>query len=164
MRSKAGWVGTGFIAALAASAAAGAPQAAGGAEPVLGARGVAALAKRTAKQWGDSRPRDIRYATGTLEDVLGLIEPGAKPQPGGQIGGAQSEVDLIAVWGRFTADVSTPRGAKPPTGSVLELIVDARTGFAERRALTARLRVPLSHLGRVIDLGHGDSSSPPHRR
>ena len=121
-----------------------------------------------AKAWGDRHPRDIRFATGTLEDAMAVFEPQAirnpniSPNGPAAEGGADSEVDLIAVWGKFHANVSVPRGAKAPKGTVMELIVDTHSGFVEMRSLGDRLPAPLSRLGRVIDLHKGSGGSPPH--
>jgi hypothetical protein len=134
----------------------------------LGARGVEGVALRVAKAWGERHPHAIEYATGTLEDATAVIAPDAvsnrngSPTPPDAEGGARSAVDLIAVWGHFTANGSTPHGAKAPTGTVMELIVDAHSGFVEVHSLSHRLPAPLSRLGSVRVL-HGAGGGPhPH--
>lgn len=156
-RASRGWIRAAAIAAAAAGACLGAGPAEAGTEAVLGARGVEAIARRVAAQWGDARPRDIRYASGTREDAMKLLAPssGSNPSVSPAGPGAQSEVDLVAAWGRFTADVPGPRGAPAPKGTVLELLVDAHSGFVEMRSLGNRLPAPLSKLGRVDDLHRG---------
>lgn len=135
---------------------------------VGGARGVESVALHAAKAWGDPHPRDIRFATGTLEHAMAVLEPQAignpnvSPNGPDAQGGADSEVDLIAVWGHFHANVSGPRGAKAPAGNVMELIVDTHSGFVEMRSLRDRIAAPLSRLGPVTDLHKGSGGSPPH--
>jgi hypothetical protein len=154
---------TAAVTAAALTAPAGADSGA-----VLGARGVEGVAVRIAKAWGERHPRTIEYASGTLEDAMAVLaphavrDPNASPNGPDAQGGAHSAVDLIAVRGHFTANVSPPRGAKAPTGTVMELIVDAHSGFVETRALSDRLPAPLSRLGvvRVLRGAHSD----PHRR
>jgi hypothetical protein len=154
---------TAAVTAAALGAPAGADSGA-----VLGARRVEGAALQLAKAWGERHPRTIEYASGTLEDAMAVLAPDAVRNPNASPngpdaqGGAHSAVDLIAVWGHFTANVSTPPGAKAPTGTVMELIVDAHSGFVETRSLSHRLPAPLSRLG-VVRVLRG-THSVPHRR
>jgi hypothetical protein len=152
------------LAAAALSAVAGADGA-----PTLGARGVAGIARHAAQQWGERHPHSLEFVTASLgaaKDVVGGNAPAqpAPPDPAASQGAASSEVDVIAVWGHFTANASPPRGAKAPTGTVLELIVDAHTGAIETRALYHRVPVPLSRLGTVRRLELGGAPRHPGAR
>jgi hypothetical protein len=154
---------TAAVTAAALSAPAGADSGA-----VLGARRVEGAALRLAKAWGERHPRTIEYASGTLEHAMAVLAPDAVRNPNvspngpDAEGGAHSAVDLIAVRGHFTANVPTPPGARAPTGTVMEMIVDAHSGFVEMQSLSDRLPAPLSRLGvvRVLRGAHSD----PHRR
>jgi hypothetical protein len=154
----------GLVAALAlALAGSAAPAAAAGAAgPALGARGVEGVARRAAGQWGEKHPRRLEYTTAALQPAKEVVAgeapaaPLAAPDSNAPAGDARSLVDVVVMRGHFTANLG-PRGAKPPTGTVLELVIDAHTGAIEMRSLRNRVPVPLSRLGQVrrIALGGG---------
>ncbi|MCW3033869.1 MAG: hypothetical protein JWM60_2214, partial [Solirubrobacterales bacterium] len=153
----------GLVAVTAAAVTVVALSAPAGADSgtALGARGVEGVALRVARAWGDRHPRAIEYASGTLEDAMAVLEPeggSTSPSSPGDVE-SHSAVDLIAVWGHFTSNGSRPRGTKAPTGTVMELIVDAHSGFVEVRSLSHRLPAPLSRLGSVRVL-HGAGGGP----
>jgi hypothetical protein len=79
------------------------------------------IARKAARQAGDPRPTLVQYAKGThaRDNVVasGDIVPG------------DEVCDLIAVRGHFIAkDAQAPPGAPDPTGSVLTLVVNAKSG------------------------------------
>jgi hypothetical protein len=159
IRRLAGSVG-GALAALALAAPAGA-------DVVLGARGVEGVARRVARHWGEPDPTRIEYASGSLAQAMTVVGSGrdstlnlhttAPGTPG-------SLVDVVAVKGHFSANVSVPRGSRPPTGTVMELVIDAHSAFVEVRRLSDRLPAPLSRLGPVRRLGAGPGGPRLHAR
>lgn len=157
----------GLVAVLALMASSVPALADGSSGAVLGARGVEGVARRAAKRWGEKHPQKIAYTTAALAPGRKVADgeapgrPLAAPDSGSPAGDPTSLVDVIAVWGHFTANASPPRGAKAPTGTVLELVVDAHTGAIETRSLSDRVRVPLSRLGTVHRIQLGPSA--PHR-
>jgi hypothetical protein len=95
-----------------------------GRPPRLPESRILRLAKRAAAEDGDASPSLIQHAEGTrfLAVLIGA---------GGDLVFAWNWSDLIAVRGHFTInDAPGPPGAKPITGTVMTLVVDARTGQA----------------------------------
>lgn len=79
------------------------------------------IALQAAKRAGDRHPSLIQHAAGRREQ--------ANKVASGDIVPGLTWCYLIAIRGRFVLnDVSTPPGAKPPTGTVMTLVVNARTG------------------------------------
>jgi hypothetical protein len=97
---------------------------------------------RAARQAGDSRPTLVQYAEGSR--ARDNVVTSGDIVPGGE------SCFLIAVRGHFIAkDAITPPGAKDPTGSVLTLVVDAKTG--EQFDFSIGDKYPrLAKLGRVV--------------
>jgi hypothetical protein len=157
----------GLVAAVVLLAWSAPAYADGSSGAVLGARGVEGIARHAAKQWGEKHPQRIAYTTAALAPAMKVAAgeapatPLVAPDSESPAGDPASLVDVVAVWGHFTANVHPPRGAKAPTGTVLELVVDAHTGAIESRSLSDRVRVPLSRLGKVHRLDLGPSA--PHR-
>jgi hypothetical protein len=155
------------LVATAALAAWSAPAYADGSSgAVLGARGVEGVARRAAKQWGEKHPQRIAYTTASLASGLEVVageapaRPLVAPDSGAPSGAPTSLVDVVVVRGHFTPNGSPPRGARIPPGTVLELVVDAHTGWIAMRSLSDRVRVPLSSLGTVHWIQSGPSA--PH--
>jgi hypothetical protein len=82
--------------------------------------GLVQIALVAAKNAGDPRPTLVQYSEGTRRHA-NLVDSGDI------VPGAQRSY-LIAERGHFTLkDASIPAGAQAPTGSVLTLVVNART-------------------------------------
>lgn len=78
-------------------------------------------ALRAATQAGDRHPSLIQHAEGTRERANKIAWRDTVPD--------FNWCYLIAVRGKFVLhDVSSPPGAKPPKGTVLTLVLDAKTG------------------------------------
>lgn len=112
-----------------------------GPRPSLSEQRILALAERAASNSGDPRPTLIQHAAGTRFSAVRISS-----------GDLVFEWDwsyLIAIRGHFTATgASIPPGAKPPTGSVITLVVDARTGLVTDFGISNRYP-PLAKLGPV---------------
>lgn len=148
------------VAALAAPAVSVPTASAQPAAPVLGARGVEAVALRAARAYGERHPSSISYASGTLADASRMTVPKGSPPPSFGSAEGSALVDLVLLRGNFTATGPRPRHTRAPRGRVLELIVDAHRANIEIRALwTLHAPEPLSALGRVIVL-HGAGAQP----
>jgi len=84
----------------------------------------------------------LRAATGVTDPTGGL---------GSAVNG-QEVVDLVVMHGYFHVNGSPPRGHHIAPGKVLELIIDAHTGFVQGLTLSDEVPVPLSQLGPVTRL------------
>jgi hypothetical protein len=92
-----------------------------GPRPTLSEQRILALADQAASGSGDPRPTLIQHAEGTRFEAVRISS--------GDLIFEWTWSYLIAMRGHFTATgASVPPGAKVPTGSVLTLVVDARTG------------------------------------
>ena len=92
-----------------------------GPEPSLSEQRIITLAEQAAAGSGDPKPTLIQHAEGTHFDAVRISE--------GDLVFEWNWSYLIAIRGHFTAiGAPIPPGAKPPTGTVLTLVVDARTG------------------------------------
>jgi hypothetical protein len=116
--------------------------------PVLSERRILGMAERAAGGAGDRKPTLIQHAAGTRFDAVRISS--------GDLVFEWNWSYLIAIRGHFTAfDASYPPGSKPPTGTVLTLVVDARTGRVSDGGLGNRYP-PLAELGPVTtDLRSG---------
>jgi LDH2 family malate/lactate/ureidoglycolate dehydrogenase len=72
----------------------------------------------------------------------------------GERAAMEASVYVIEMNGNFTlADAHMRPGESAPQGSVLRLVVDARTGVLEGRSLSTTVQAPLENLGKVKELG-----------
>jgi hypothetical protein len=112
-----------------------------GPRPTLSEQRILTLAEQAASRSGDRGPTLIQHAAGTRFEAV-LISSGD----------LVFEYDwsyLIAIRGDFKGvDASIPPGAKPPTGTVITLVVDARTGQVTDGGIGNRYP-PLAELGPV---------------
>ncbi len=112
-----------------------------GAEPRLSEQRILTLALQAAASNGDPHPSLIEHAEGTRFEAV-LVSSG-------DLVFEWNWSILIAVRGRFTAtDISIPPGARVPTGTVLTLVINARTGQGTDFGLGGR-SPPLDRLGPV---------------
>jgi hypothetical protein len=112
-----------LASALAAAGCGSAPFAAGGMVPGGVTGRLTAIAHRAAAINGDPHPVWITAVLTTRAKALTSATPGDLVP-----GSARVKVFLITMRGDFTANaVSTPSGAKAPTGRYLSLVIDART-------------------------------------
>lgn len=87
----------------------------------LSERQIKRIALKAARQAGDSHPILIQHADGRRDEANGIAF--------GEVVPGYTWCDLIAIRGRFGLnDVSSPPGAKAPAGTVMTLLVDAKTG------------------------------------
>lgn len=117
-----------------------------GPRPSLSEQRILALGEQVAARSGDPRPTLIQHAAGTHFEAVRIS--------GGDLVFEWNWSYLIAVRGHFTAtDAPIPPGAKPPTGTVITLVVDARSGRVTDFGISDRYP-PLAELGPVTtDLG-----------
>jgi hypothetical protein len=93
-----------------------------GPEPRMSEHRLLALAEQAAAQTGDRSPWLIQHVETTRFEAVRISS-------GGDLVFAWNWSYLIAERGRFTAGgASIPPGAHAPSGSVLTIVVDARTG------------------------------------
>jgi hypothetical protein len=94
-----------------------------GREPELGERRLLTLALQAAQANGDPHPSLVQHAEGARFEAV-LVSSG-------DLVFEWNWSILIAIRGHFTAtNVPVPPGARPPTGTVLTLVIDARSGHA----------------------------------
>jgi hypothetical protein len=116
---------------------------------------VLQIALSEAKSNGELHPSRIMTASGRLKKALKVFDPqsGITPYGIALFGGANTPVDLVALYGHFTHyGAKLPPFTRRPRGRVIELIVNAHTGDVLAFALLNKLRAPLSRLGRVSRL------------
>ena len=113
-----------------------------GPRPSLDEQRILALAERAASGAGDPKPTLIQHAVGTHFDAVRISS--------GDLVFEWNWSYLIAIQGHFIAFGATPipPGAKPPTGTVITLVVDTRTGRVTDSGLSNRYP-PLAELGPV---------------
>jgi hypothetical protein len=107
--------------------------------PELPLERIEGIATAQASRAGESTPAEISVGKGSLEDAMRSVDPSTS------VSGASSPgyramlatpVDLVVMHGHFTLnDAHVPRGVQAPGGPVLDLIIDAHTGFVIGRAL-----------------------------
>ena len=117
--------------------------------PVLTHKQVLQIALTEAKRSADPHPKRIEMVSGSLRAATGVTDPT------GGLGSAvngQEVVDLVVMHGYFHVNGSPPRGHHIAPGKVLELIIDAHTGFVQGLTLSDEVPVPLSQLGPVTRL------------
>jgi hypothetical protein len=125
-----------------------------GPRPTLSERRILTLAEQAATGSSDPNPTLIQHAAGTRFDAVVISS--------GDLIFEYNWSYLIAIRGHFTAtDASYPPGAKPRTGTVITLVVDARTGKVTDGGIGNRYP-PLAKLGPVTtDLPVGGGASFP---
>lgn len=108
-----------------------------------GTAGLAALARLAARANRAPVPASVQYVTTSWDKTAPLT--GSRVTRTGQ-------VYVLQLRGHFTAvDASVPPGARPPTGKVLTIVVDAATGMVIDTRLT-RSAPSLTALGTVRPL------------
>ncbi|MFI4977205.1 MAG: hypothetical protein ACHQC8_00785 [Solirubrobacterales bacterium] len=126
--------------------------------PELSVTRVEEIAQTQAGQAGDVGP-SMSLGKGTLEQAMRSIDPsttfpeaGTSTETGAQIRKMLSEpVALVVMQGQFTlTNARVRKGAPPPTGSVLDLVVDSHTGAVVGRALPIRQEVPIQEGGALV--------------
>lgn len=118
------------------------------AHSTLPERRLLALAEHAAKADGDAEPTLIQHAAGTRYDAVRISS--------GDLVYEWNWSYLIAIRGHFIAtDVSVPAGAPAPSGTVITLVVDAKTAHVTDGGI-GNLYPPLRRLGPVTtDLRRG---------
>ncbi len=112
-----------------------------GPRPTLSKSRILTLAERTAAGNGDPNPTLIQHAAGTRFDAVRISS--------GDLVFEWNWSYLVAIRGRFTADgAPIAAGAKPPTGTVITLVLDARSGQVTDFGIGNRYP-PLAQLGPV---------------
>ncbi len=146
----AGVLGIGIgIAASTGASAESASQSPAEAEVAPIAAGVEQIALRYAAADGDAAPTDVESAPtsmGTASTFLNESPPmNVDPRTGEPF--AQTPVYVVTMRGQFVANgVPIPHGDVVPTGSTLDLIIDAKSGFVISIYLTNEAAPDLSQL------------------
>jgi len=110
-------------------------------KPRLPEKRLLRIAEDAATRTGDPHPRLIQHAAGTRFEAVRISS--------GDLVFEWNWSYLIAERGHFICQAcSVPPGAKPPTGSVLTLVVDAANGQVTDSGLSKRYP-PLRRLGHV---------------
>jgi hypothetical protein len=121
-----------------------------GPRPSLGEPQILSMAEDAARRSGDPKPTLIQHVIGTRFDAVRISS--------GDVVFEWNWSYLIAIRGRFTATyASYPAGAKPPTGTVMTLVVDARTGHVTDSGVGNRYPA-LATLGPITTDPHAQAS------
>lgn len=112
-----------------------------GPRPTLSEARILTLAERSARGDGDPNPTLIQHAAGTRFEAVRISS--------GDLVFEWNWSYLVAIRGHFTADgAPIAAGAKPPTGTVITLVLDARTGHVTDFGISDRYPT-LAQLGPV---------------
>jgi hypothetical protein len=91
---------------------------------------------------GDSAPTEIEETSGTLGQVAMLLDPqdgqASVPQITDPRTGrpwSESPAYVITMHGDFTLNFPQPHGVPASTGTVLTLVIDAKSGFVESQSV-----------------------------
>ena len=119
----------------------------------MGARRILSLAEQAARGEGDPRPNLVQHAAGSRFDAVRISS--------GDLVFDWSWSYLIAVRGHFVAlDTPIPPDTRPPRGTVITLVLDARTGQVTDAGLSNRYP-RLAELGPVsTDLRRAHARGP----
>lgn len=127
--------------------------------PTLSSEAVKTLALQEAQRDGDANPTSITAATGPLLSALEVMCPHSAPttpssaMTSGERAAMEASVYVVQLDGSFTLANAHVRPGEPvPQGTVLRLLVGARTGALEGRSLSTSVQAPLGNLGRVEEL------------
>jgi hypothetical protein len=117
---------------------------------------VKELALQEARRDGDGNPSNISAATGTMLSALNVMNPNSAPtnaltaMPASERAEMEATVYLVEMHGSFTlAAARVRRGESPPQGTVLRLLLDARSGTLVGRSLASEVQEQLQNLGPV---------------
>jgi len=116
---------------------------------VLTHRQVLQIALREARQSRDPHPKRIEMASGSPRKAMRVMDPTGSLGSGVD---GEGVVDLVVMHGYFHINAHPPRGRSIAPGKVMELVIDAHTGFVGGRSLSNEEPVALSHLGPVTRL------------
>jgi hypothetical protein len=145
-----GGLGVGIgVAVTGGASAQGASQSVAGVEVAPTVAGVEQVALRYAAGDGDAAPTDVESASTSMGAASALLDESAPmnvdPRTGEPF--AQTPVYVVTMRGRFVANgVPIPHGDVAPTGSTLDLIVDAKSGFVISVYITNEAALDLSQL------------------
>ncbi|HEY1832836.1 MAG TPA: hypothetical protein VGG08_00245 [Solirubrobacteraceae bacterium] len=119
---------------------------------------LAAIATAVARDDGDSAvaPSSIAAVQTTLEKAISAAEPETVMPAEGTEGFnslLKGAVDFVVLHGHFSAPTAPrPHGEPAPSGTTLELIVDAHTGWVDGFRLGEGQRADLGSLGQAVAL------------
>ena len=123
--------------------------------PELPLEDVLEIARAESRRAGEPAPSAVSAGKGTLEDAMRSIDPTTSlPEADASVRTMlRAEVVLVVMHGNFTlADAHVRKGAPPPTGTVLDLVIDAHTGDVIGRALPieqSSAEIPLASVASV---------------
>jgi hypothetical protein len=144
-----GTIKLGLALVGASVAATGSAQAAGAesTKELLKPREAAALVEPRA-QGENNVIEAVEAVSTTASDASAALrfQSASEPNPGPEM-----PVVLVVLHGQFIANVPAPRGALPPTGTVMAFVMDAETGFVSELSVGDRSPV-LQPLGMVEHL------------
>src|ERR1700691_77863 len=126
---------------------------------ILSSERVKALALQEAQRDGDATPTSITAAMGPMLSALEVMSPRSAPttppsaMATGERATMEGDVYVIELIGSFTlANAHVGPDEPAPQGTVLRLIVNARTDALEGRSLSTSVQAPLRNLGEVKEL------------
>lgn len=124
--------------------------------PLVGVQAVLAIAPTAAKNAGDPAATGIAAVQTTVAKGLAAMSPSYQGPTGASPGLAaymNNPAYLVVMHGHFALPTSSlPSGGAHPTGTVLEVLIDAHSGHAESLSLSKAVATPLSRLGAVTAL------------
>jgi hypothetical protein len=127
-----------LIVSLSAGASAEPTEASVPAKPLTTAE-IRSLAVGTAAEDGEMAPEAVEATSGTLAQSAQATDPEdappviTDPRTGRPWG--DSAVDVVTMRGQFTANGPHPAGMPAPTGTVLTLTIDAKSGRVVAQSL-----------------------------
>jgi hypothetical protein len=116
-----------------------------------------ALAMEESARASDDDPQSITVATASFADAVmalgGVTRVGSSAA--GESSFLASKVFVVIIRGSFVTPWAAQAGQAPPSGSVLELVIDAHTGAVEVRGLSQQVPTGIAALGPTEMLSTG---------
>ncbi len=134
-----------------------------GARPLLSDASLTKIATEEAARAENTSPASVSATSASYAQAAQAVDPqsipNTKPSSAGQAQYMEAPAVLITMTGNFTLSVArVPKNAKPPSGPVMFLVLDARTGRVEMRGIEEEVPPQVKALGSTRTLSTAGSN------
>jgi cytoskeletal protein RodZ len=131
--------------------------------PLLSDASLAKIATTEAARAGNASPASVSAADASYAQAAQAVDPqsvpNTKPSSAGQAQYMDAAAVVVTMTGGFTLTTArVPNNAKPPSGPVMLLVLDARTGRVEMRGIKEEVPPQVAALGSTRTLSAGSSN------
>jgi hypothetical protein len=133
--------------------------------PLLPDASLAKIATDEAARAGNTSPASVSATNADYAQAAQAVDPqsilNTKPSSAGQAQYMNAPAVIIVMTGNFTLTAAhVPNDARPPSGPVMDLVLDARTGRVEMRGIKEEVPPQVAALGstRKLDGSTGGSN------